>query len=142
MKIMNFNKLLPGGKFKNIIIIAGVIGIAMILISSFTDFKPSESSVDSVEEYRQGLQSSLSSMLSQIEGVGDVSVLLTIENSVEGVYLENNSTKTKDIEPVVRGVVVACEGGDEPVTLERVTDAVTKALNISSAKVCVTKLVN
>lgn len=81
-------------------------------------------------------------MLSQIEGVGDVSVLLTIENSVEGVYLENNSTKTKDIEPVVRGVVVACEGGDEPVTLERVTDAVTKALNISSAKVCVTKLVN
>ena len=142
MKIMNFNKLLSGGKFKNIIIIAGVIGIAMILISSFTDFKPSESSVDSVEEYRQGLQSSLSSMLSQIEGVGDVSVLLTIENSVEGVYLENNSTKTKDIEPVVRGVVVACEGGDEPVTLERVTDAVTKALNISSAKVCVTKLVN
>ena len=81
-------------------------------------------------------------MLSQIEGVGDVSVLLTIENSVEGVYLENNSTKTKDIEPLVRGVVVACEGGDEPVTLERVTDAVTKALNISSAKVCVTKLVN
>lgn len=142
MKIMNFNKLLSGGKFKNIIIIAGVIGIAMILISSFTDFKPSESSVDSVEEYRQGLQSSLSSMLGQIEGVGDVSVLLTIENSVEGVYLENNSTKTKDIEPVVRGVVVACEGGDEPVTLERVTDAVTKALNISSAKVCVTKLVN
>ena len=142
MKIMNFNKLLSGGKFKNIIIIAGVIGIAMILISSFTDFKPSESSVDSVEEYRQGLQSSLSSMLSQIEGVGDVSVLLTIENSVEGVYLENNSTKTKDIEPLVRGVVVACEGGDEPVTLERVTDAVTKALNISSAKVCVTKLVN
>lgn len=142
MKITNFNKLLSGGKFKNIIIIAGVIGIAMILISSFTDFKPSESSVNSVEEYRQGLQSSLSSMLSQIEGVGDVSVLLTIENSVEGVYLENNSTKTKDIEPVVRGVVVACEGGDEPVTLERVTDAVTKALNISSAKVCVTKLVN
>ena len=142
MKITNFNKLLSGGKFKNLIIVAGVIGIALIFLSSFIDFKPAESSVTSVEEYRQNLQSSLSSMLSQIEGVGNVSVLLTIENSVEGVYLDNNSTKTKDIEPVVRGVVVACEGGDEPVTLERVTDAVTKALNISSAKVCVTKLVN
>ena len=79
-------------------------------------------------------------MLSRIEGVGSVNVLLTIENSVEGVYLDNNSTKTKEIEPVIRGVVVACEGGDDPIISARALDAVTKALNISSSKVCITKL--
>ena len=39
-----------------------------------------------------------------------------------------------------RGVLVVCEGGDDPVVVERVTDAVTKALDISTAKVCITKL--
>lgn len=42
-------------------------------------------------------------------------MLLTIENSVEYVYLEDSTTKTKEIQPVIRGVLVVCEGGDDPV---------------------------
>ena len=37
-------------------------------------------------------------------------------------------------------VLVLCEGGDDPVTVGRVTEAVTKALDISTAKVCIAKL--
>ena len=44
------------------------------------------------------------------------------------------------MEPVIKGVVVVCAGGDDPVTAARVMDAVTTALDISSAKVCITKL--
>ncbi len=44
------------------------------------------------------------------------------------------------MEPVVKGVVVVCEGGDDPVTASRIMEAVTTALAISSAKVCITKL--
>ena len=44
------------------------------------------------------------------------------------------------MEPVIKGVVVVCEGGDDPVTASRIMDAVTTALAISSAKVCITKL--
>ena len=44
------------------------------------------------------------------------------------------------MEPVIKGVVVVCEGGDDPVTVSRIMDAVTTALAISSAKVCITKL--
>ena len=80
-------------------------------------------------------------MLTKVEGVGDCSVLITMENSVEDVYLQNSSTKTKEIEPTIRGIVVACDGGDDPVVVERVSEIVTKALGISSAKVCVTKSV-
>ncbi len=44
------------------------------------------------------------------------------------------------MEPVIKGVVVVCEGGDDPVTVSRIMDAVTTALAVSSAKVCITKL--
>ena len=67
-------------------------------------------------------------------------MLLTIENSVEYVYLEDSTTQTKEIQPVIRGVLVVCEGGDDPVVTQTVTQAVTRALDISSAMVCVTKL--
>ena len=46
----------------------------------------------------------------------------------------------KEIQPTVRGVVVVCSGGGDIEVQQRVLEAVTKALNISSAKVCVTKL--
>lgn len=75
-----------------------------------------------------------------IEGAGKTEVLLTMENSVEYVYLDKGAEKTKEIEPLIRGVLVVCEGGDSPVVVERITQAVTKALDISSAKVCITKL--
>ena len=41
---------------------------------------------------------------------------------------------------MIRGVLVVCEGGDDPVVTARVTEAVTKALDISTAKVCIAKL--
>ena len=142
LKYTNIKKLFTDGKIKNVIIVIGVLGVLLIFISSFTGLNgEQQNSPDySVSQYQSNLQDSLSEMLTRIEGVGNVSVMLTIENSVEGVYLENNSTKTKEIEPVIRGVIVACSGGDDPVVSGRVLDAVTKALNISHAKVSVTKL--
>lgn len=142
MKISGIKKLINDGRLRRVIIIIGVLGVLLIFISSFTGLKGEETdgSDYNVSQYRDDLQDSLSEMLTRIEGVGNVSVLLTIENSVEGVYLENNSTKTKEIEPVIRGVIIACSGGDDAVVAGRVLDAVTKALNISSAKVSVTKL--
>lgn len=138
----DIKNLFKDGKLKNIIIVCGILGMALIFLSSLSVFGENDSdasSLYSVEEYKTEMQTSLQEMLSRIQGVGGVSVLLTIESSAEGVYLENNSTKTKELEPVIRGVVIVCDGGDDPIVTERVLEAVTKALNISSAKVCVTK---
>lgn len=139
-KLPDLKSLAKGDKMRRMIIVVGIIGIALIFISTLPFPKSESTSSDSVDEYRRYMQNSLCEMLSRIEGVGEVSVLLTIENSAEGVYLDNNSTKTKDIEPKIRGVVVACSGGDDPLTVADVTEAVTKALNISSARVCVAKM--
>ena len=140
-KKQSIKNMFKDGKLTNIVIVCLVLGVALIFLSSVTGFnsEPEESSY-SVSEYKESMQNSLQNMLTQIEGVGEASVLLTIENSAEGVYLENNSTKTKEIEPVIRGVVVACDGGDDIIVTERVLNVVTKALKISSAKVCITKL--
>jgi stage III sporulation protein AG len=47
--------------------------------------------------------------------------------------------KTK-LEPKVKGVVIVCEGADNAVVEQRVLSAITTALDISTSKVCVTKL--
>ena len=143
---MSFNDFVKNDKFKKIILIAGFLGIALIFLSTFTSFETPKENTEtseplfSVTEYCDTMQTNLTDMVESIEGVGSAKVLLTIENSVECVYLENSTTKTKQIEPLIRGVVVACQGGENPVVVEGVMSAVTKALNISTAKVCVTKL--
>lgn len=135
-KFLN-KKLLADDKIKKIIFVFGIAGIALIFLSSFIEL-PKDTTYN-VADYKEQMQNSVSEMLGKVEGVGECSVLLTIENSAEGVYLQNSSTKTKEIEPKIRGIVVACENGDDPVVVSRVSEIVTKALNISSAKVCVTK---
>lgn len=44
-----------------------------------------------------------------------------------------------EIQPTVKGVVIVCEGGDQPLVRQRIVETVTTALNISSQRVCVTK---
>ncbi len=143
-KISNVKKLFESDKIRNIIVIAGIVGIALIFLSSYIDAGSSSDKKEdeefSVTTYSTQIESDLQTVISQIEGAGKTRVLLTMENSVEYVYLDDSTTKTKEIEPRIRGVLVVCEGGDDPIVVERITDAVTKALDISTAKVCITKL--
>ncbi len=44
-----------------------------------------------------------------------------------------------ELEPKVKGVVAICPGGDNPIVKQRITEAVTTALNITSKHVCVIK---
>lgn len=142
-KTAGIKKLFESDRARMVIIIIGVIGIALIFISSLTGFNTEKKGGEegfSVTTYSTEIESDLQKILSSISGCGETRVLLTMENSVEYVYLDDSTTKTKEIQPVIRGVLVVCEGGDDPVVTQTVTQAVTRALDISSAKVCVTKL--
>ena len=142
--IEKFKSLFSSEKARKIIVMVGLIGIAILFISSYVDFGSSSNNVKegefSVKTYSTEIEKDLQTVIAQIEGAGETKVLLTMENSVEYVYLDDSTTKTKEIEPLIRGVLVVCEGGDEPVVVSRITEAVTKALDISTAKVCITKL--
>ena len=128
-------------KFTKIAIIVGVSAVILIFLSSYIDVSSFSSKVDA-DEYCAVLEENLLSVVTQIEGVGQAKIFLTMDNNGENVYLNNSDTKTKSITPVVRGVVIVCDGGDEPLVVSRVMSAVTKSLDISSNKVCVTKLSN
>jgi stage III sporulation protein AG len=60
---------------------------------------------------------------------------ITIKDS-EGT---EHALAVTEIEPKVKGVIVICPGGDDPIVRRRIVDAVTTSLNIPSKRVCVTK---
>ena len=119
-------------------VIIGVSAIILIGLLSVFDFS-ADNSEKQAQEYAARTEDRLLEIVTQINGVGDAKIFLTMDNSGENVYLKNTDTKTVSIEPKVRGVVVVCEGGDDPVIVSHVLEAVTKALSISSDKVCITK---
>lgn len=139
IKKIDIKKIYDNPKFIRIAIIVGVCAVVLIFLSSYIDFTDFNNTAD-VEAYCTALEESLLSVVTQIEGVGNAKIFLTMDNDGENVYLNNSDTKTKSITPVVRGVVIVCDGGDDPIVVNRVMSAVTKSLDISSNKVCVTKL--
>lgn len=121
---------------------------------------------DENEEYKLRTEAQLKELLEQIDGVGECRVMVTLEGTTEYIYAENISkysdndgARTSDkfdnnivftekdgekqalvkkiIKPQIIGVVVVCEGGGNIRVNERVLKAVSTALDISSAKICV-----
>lgn len=158
-----------------IIIIIGIAGIVFIFLSefipsgsrSFSSDKATDSiSSDETEDYKKRTEKELKKILTQINGVGDCSVMVTVEGTTEYVYAENltksadnNGDRTSDkyenqivmveadgkkealvkkvIKPKISGVVIVCEGGGDVKVNERVIKAVSTALDIPSSSICV-----
>lgn len=59
---------------------------------------------------------------------------------IEGENGQKQALVETQRQPTVKGVVVVCEGGEDALVKERIVQAVTTALGVSSNKVCVTKI--
>ena len=70
--------------------------------------------------------------LTQRDGTEENIIIVDTDEGRQGLLIT-------EIQPTVKGVVIVCEGGDQPLVQQRIIDAVTTALNISSKRVCVTK---
>ena len=157
-----------------LLLAAGIVALLLSEMPKLT--KTSAADVTTVtaksseEEYAAELEERLTLLISRIEGVGEATVMITLESSVEDVYLHNfdygenvdssgkNSVERKDeyviidgssgeqgivvrrAEPKVRGVAVVCEGGGSEQVRVQIVDAVTALLDISSARVSVAKM--
>lgn len=121
-------------------------------------------------DYAAETEAKLKDILSAIEGAGRVKVMVTLESSGEEIYLRDTSLSSdgndksgissdevnkyiivdngdgesgivaKVISPKIRGVAVVCDGGSSTVVRAAITQTVTALLNISSARVSVTKM--
>ena len=138
LKGRKLNELLTDKRFVRIAVFAALGAIVLIYLSSVIDFGGAKT-VDT-QAFGERLREQLLAIVAHIDGVGEAEIFLTIDNGGENVYLTNSDTKLKSIEPTVRGVVIVCDGGDDPLVVSRVLSAVTRSLSISSDKVCITKL--
>ena len=139
---LKLKELMTGDKFRNILIILLIVSVGVIFVSSqfdSMDTKTHESTFDT-EAYRESVTEELYSMVTSISGVGEAKVMLTLENSYEYVYLDDDKTLRKINEPQVRGVVIACTGGESAVVREEITELVRTALNVPASKVSIKKL--
>ena len=85
-KTNGIKKLFESDKARKIIVIIGIIGIALIFISSISGLntdKKTETEGFSVTTYSTEIESDVQKFLTSIRGSGDSKVLLTIEHTGE-----------------------------------------------------------
>ena len=168
------SKLLPlANKIKSLkhkeryIVIACVLGVALILLSELVPSVSTKKADDSMDyqEYIVSLEEKTQDIISSIDGVGKCKVMITLcetdesfyasnieENTDSGhiskkneyVFYEDNNNDSpvliKQAFPKVMGVAVVCQGGDNAFVKERVISAVSSLFGISSAKISVSKI--
>lgn len=152
--------LSSNNKIKIYLILATIAILLLMFIRTDSEENKSSSegsiNFEYESKYEQDITKELVNIISQIKGVGKVSVMLTIESTPVYVYSEDvqktiDSKKTETVilpnkealikridTPKVSGVLVVCTGGDNPSVREKVINAVSTVLNISSSKVYVT----
>lgn len=164
------------GKLKtNFIVAIGLIGIALIFLSGLGSNNDEQGDkadnsivLQNTDVYRENLEQQLEAILSDVQGAGDVSVMISLEGTIEYIYAEEiqSSSQHKDtdkssdyknevvlvegkdgkdalvkkvINPRVNGVLIVCDGGDDVILSEKLINSASAALGISTAKIYVAK---
>lgn len=175
-KKFNILSLLTGKNLK-IIILCIILIIALVLFISVSDNSNnnSENSTSEKEykyqttmEYCNEIETKLEALLSQIEGAGQVKVMVTVDGSPELVYASDTDTKTSSTSngsttttssspiivntngssnaliltenlPSVKGVIVVSSGANQVSIRLDILNAVSTLLDISTDKISVLK---
>lgn len=140
--IKQFYKKLGDKKYLPICIAVFIIILLLIAYFLMKDGTWAVNATDnSVEDT---LKAELETILGEIEGVGDVKVMITYASTAEIVYDKTVSTglvtseepvKIKELLPEILGVVVVAEGADKIKTKVDLVNAVKIALNIDGSKI-------
>lgn len=106
-------------------------------------------------EYQLELEQRLEKLISQIDGVGKCTVMVTLESGEETVYATDTLSGTSQSQathvllddgtalertvylPQVCGAAVICDGGGDIRVAARITELVSALLDIPSNRVCV-----
>ncbi len=130
-----------------------MLGIALMLIPT-ADEEPQIQPEAALPQEQENLGSQLTTVLSQIKGVGKVQVLLTVNTGSNTVYqtdgedtvivtdgnrVQNGLVQRVEF-PVYRGAVVVCQGADSPTVRLSIVEAVSSVTGLSSDKITVLKM--
>lgn len=124
--------------------VALIVGAALILFLSLGGRGSGETEAASRpyedrSAYEAELERRLTDILSEIEGIGELSVMVTLDTSEQNEYGKSGEMLLSVKMPQVRGVIVVCGGGDSVIVQEKVIRAVTGVFAVSSTRVSVIK---
>ena len=160
--------ILESDKGRRVVLAAGLTLMAVLLISCFfgggEEVSVSAEDMD-ITQTETALEKRLERLLSEIDGVSEPVVMLTLDSSAESLYATDSSSsrssseggettqseqsvvlsgssreplQTSSVMPKVRGVAVVCGGAENPAVRERVVNTVAGVLNISTSRIYVT----
>lgn len=125
----------------------GLLGLFLLLFGGGL-FPAEEGGGVDGEDYRTTLSTEVAMLCREVRGVGEVTVLLTLEAGESYSYAENASggyitaggsgLLLESRPPRVAGVAVVCDGGGDPAVREEITALLSAALGIGAHKVKVT----
>lgn len=151
-----FTKYLKNLKGKGFLLILGVLGVLLLVFGGGIEGSDKSTLPDigeQTEAYRASLEQELASLCEQVAGVGEVTLMLTLEGSEKAVYAQDskqNGTVDYVISsgqglllyreyPAVTGVAVVCTGGGDPAVQRELTDLLSALLGIGTNRIAITK---
>lgn len=92
----------------NTFVILGLAGVILIALSEVLPAKANktrEKAVNTTEEYRMELETSLGDILASVNGVGKVKIMITLESDSENIYVQQEKS-TDDTQSVSKDASV------------------------------------
>lgn len=98
---------------KNQWLLVALVGILLVVIAI-----PTQSTGSNVIETSSEVEKRLEEMLTKVDGVGEVSVMITFQE-----------------DDIVEGIVVVAEGGEQAVVVQKITEVVQALFPVDSHKI-------
>ena len=89
-----FEKFTEKGK-QNFFVVLGIAGVVLLCLGNieFQDISDSKKEDVFLQEYRKQIENEITSLLKEINGVGNVKVMITLESGEENVYAEQEKKR-------------------------------------------------
>lgn len=123
---------------KEQLILALLFGVLLVVIAIPSKKEETKETTDSLFSLETGTETSdsgydeleekLAYSLAQVEGVGQTQVVLTYDNKDERVL------------PSVQGVLIIAQGGDDPIVIKNIQEAVLALFPVDAHKIKVMKM--
>ena len=149
MKTEALSKIFKSKKTVLVLFAAALIGAALMFIGN-TGKKTYTN--DEISEYEAMAENKIEQTVKAMCG-GKVYVIVTAEYAKETQYAKNKTQQSEQTvlssgspvvertaAPVIRGITVVCKNGGDPAVCRRITDALSTAYGVSSARIYVTSV--
>ena len=144
------------------VLLVGILGVGLLLLPSGKENQVQPPAAQPVST-KPALEDQLEHLLGQLQGAGDVKLLLTTAQGeryiyqtdsnagqngelrletviVSGADRQENPVLQQTVGPVYQGAVVLCQGAADAAVRLAVVEAVSKATGLGADKICVLKM--